>query len=189
MNFRYGRYGCRQKFRNNPKQRGSTPSKKNYVSHEQMDSIANQVDLIFTSEQQSLNYDQSLLGKSVTQWQFGDWQSLAKLEHAKISSHPNRERLALLIAAAHFQLGNLDSGKEFIYLARDWGCSNELILQILISGVHNTLGIAANMLERNDKSQLHFEKSIQIGAPYTDASLVAEVRKMQSLNCIISKIQ
>lgn len=185
MNSRYGRSGCRQKFRNNPKQRGSTLSKKNYVSHEQMDSIANQFDLIFTSEQQSLSYDQSLLGKSVTQWQFGDWQSLAKLEHAKISSHPNRERLALLIAAAHFQLGNLDSGKEFIYLARDWGCNNELILQILISGAHNTLGIAANMLERNDKSQLHFEKSIQIGAPYTDASLVAEVRKMQQLSCII----
>lgn len=179
MNSRYGRYGCRQKFRNNPNQRGSTPSKKNYVSHEQVDSIANQVDLIFTSEQQSLSYDQSLLGKSVTQWQFGDWQSLVKLEHAKISSHPNRERLALLIAAAHFQLGNLDAGREFIYLARDWGCTKELILQILISGVHNTLGVAAKMLEHNDKAQSHFEQSIQIGAPYTDASLVAEVRRMQ----------
>ena len=50
-------------------------------------------------------YDENLLEKSRTQWQFGDWDSLAQIDREQIQHHPDRARLALLAAAGRLQNG------------------------------------------------------------------------------------
>ena len=88
-----------------------------------------------TTDSQLVPYDENLLERSRTQWQFGDWQSLALLQRETLQHHPERAKLALLAAAGHQQLGNMPAAHQFTRLAQDWGCSKKLISQILIAGV------------------------------------------------------
>jgi len=39
--------------------------------------------------------DENPLKRARTQWQFGDWQSLAQLDRATLQHHPDRAKLAL----------------------------------------------------------------------------------------------
>jgi hypothetical protein len=55
------------------------------------------------SDQSLVPYDENLLARSRTQWQFGDWESLAKLDRDALQHHPDRAKLALLAAAGHLQ--------------------------------------------------------------------------------------
>jgi hypothetical protein len=88
-------------------------------------------------------YDENLLEKSRTQWQFGDWESLAGLEREKIQHHPDRAKLALLGAAGRLQIGKSEEARRFVRLAQDWGAGKRLISQVLVAGVHNSLGRVA----------------------------------------------
>ncbi len=76
--------------------------------------------------------EKALLERSSTQWQFGDWDSLAKLERDTLQHLPDRAKLALLAAAGHLQLGNDQAAFQCTRMAQDWGCSKKLISQILI---------------------------------------------------------
>lgn len=58
-------------------------------------------------------YDENLLERARTQWQFGDWESLAKLNRDTLQHHPDRAKLALL-AAGHLQTDNPDAARQFI---------------------------------------------------------------------------
>ncbi len=82
------------------------------------------------------HYDEYLLDRARTQWQFGDWESLMGIEHDAIENHPDRAKLAILVAAGHMQQGDIQVAHQFVRLAQDWGCSKKLVSQILISGVH-----------------------------------------------------
>jgi len=121
-------------------------------------------------------YDENLLERSRTQWQFGDWQSLAQLDRETLQHHPDRAKLALLAAAGRLQTGNLDQAHHFVRLARDWGCGKQLICRILLAGVHNSLGRAAALTGKQAKAMEHFKKSIELGAQGSDARLLQEAR-------------
>ena len=58
-------------------------------------------------------YDENLLERSRTQWQFGDWASLVKLERDTLQHHPDRAKLALLAAAGHLQQGDNPAARQF----------------------------------------------------------------------------
>lgn len=58
-------------------------------------------------------YDENLLERSRIQWQFGDWESLAKLERDTLQHRPDRAKLALLAAAGHLQQGNSQVARQF----------------------------------------------------------------------------
>lgn len=132
------------------------------------------------SEKDSL-YFKDLLASARTQWQFGDWQSLVAIDRAILEDHPNRATLALLIAAGHSQLGDTASSKTFAHLAKRWGCSNRLIAQIIISGVHNSLGRAAAS-KGNEKLALgHFAASITTGVRGADMRLLTQARVAHQL--------
>jgi hypothetical protein len=88
-------------------------------------------------------YDENLLERARTQWQFGDWASLAAIGRETLQHHPDRAKLALLAAAGHQQLGDQSATRQFIRLAQDWGCGKKLIAQVLLAGAHNTLAKAA----------------------------------------------
>jgi hypothetical protein len=121
-------------------------------------------------------YDDALLERSLTQWQFGDWDSLARITLEALQPHPDRAKLALLAAAAHFHDNNTPAVRQFITRAREWGCSRQLISQFLLAGVHNTLGRAAAARGDQGRAMAHFETSIAIGTPNSDARLLAKAR-------------
>jgi Flp pilus assembly protein TadD len=126
-------------------------------------------------------YDENLLERSRTQWQFGDWESLTKLERDTLQHHPDRAKLALLAAAGHLQQGDSQAARQFTRLAQDWGCSKKLISQILISGVHNSLGRAAAVNGQAQRALQHFQSAIQAGAANSEVRLLTEARVSQQL--------
>lgn len=126
-------------------------------------------------------YDENLLERSRTQWQFGDWQSLAQLQRETLQHHPDRAKLALLAAAGHQQLANMSAARQFTRLAQDWGCNKKLVSQILIAGVHNTLGRAAAIGGRQQQALKHFENSVKIATPGGDLRLLVQARTREEL--------
>lgn len=126
-------------------------------------------------------YDENLLERARTQWQFGDWQSLAKLDRETLQHHPDRARLSLLAAAGNMQTDNFGIARQFIRLAQDWGCNQSLINRILIGGVYNSLGRVAALSGNLDKGIRHFETSVAIGLPGNDAQLITKARANQQL--------
>lgn len=126
-------------------------------------------------------YDENLLERAGTQWQFGDWESLAKINRDTLQHHPDRAKLALLAAAARLQTGNHAEAKKFIRLSQDWGISKKLISQILIAGVHNSIGRAAAIGNQQNRALQHFENAIQIGVPGGDFKLLTKARIQHQL--------
>ncbi|KUY55880.1 BNR repeat-containing protein [Burkholderia sp. RF2-non_BP3] len=131
------------------------------------------------SEQTVVPYDENLLERARTQWQFGDWQSLARLERATLQHHPERAKLALLAASGRLQLGRFAEAKLYVRLARDWGVSERHLCQILVAGVHNSLGRAAVVAGSFPRALKHFESSIRVGAPGSDKVLLTKARISQ----------
>ncbi|WP_174911204.1 BNR repeat-containing protein [Burkholderia diffusa] len=130
-------------------------------------------------EQTVMPYDENLLERARTQWQFGDWQSLARLERATLQHHPERAKLALLAASGRLQLGRFAEAKLYVRLARDWGVSERHLCQILVAGVHNSLGRAAVVAGSFPRALKHFESSIRVGAPGSDKVLLTKARVSQ----------
>lgn len=124
-------------------------------------------------------YDENLLDCCITQWKFGDWQSLIQITKEQLEHHPEREKLAILVAAGHFQIGSISIGKEFTQTAMTWGCSQRLVSQILIAGVHNSLGRAAVSSQDPERALSHFNEAITVGAPKSEVTLFVQARSAE----------
>lgn len=129
-------------------------------------------------------YDENLLERSRTQWQFGDWQSLCKISSDALQHHPDRAKIALLAAAGLLQNGQDAKAKQFVRLSRDWGVSKKLIIQILIAGVHNSIGRAAAIGNQQHRALQHFENSITIGTPGCAEYLFVDARANNQLEVL-----
>jgi hypothetical protein len=132
-------------------------------------------------EQYLVPYDENLLERSRTQWQFGDWASLAALSRDNLQHHPDRAKIALLCAAGHQALGNAAEARQHTRLAIDWGCGKKLVSQILISGAYNTLGRAAAISGQESRALGHFQTAVQLGASGSDVRLLTQARVTQQL--------
>jgi FkbM family methyltransferase len=128
------------------------------------------------SEQLIPPYDKHLLQRAQTQWQFGDWNSLAMLDRAMLQDHPDRATLAVFAAAGRLQSGLSDDARQYIRLASDWGANPALVSKILISAIHNTLGRIAVVEHQSHRAQIHFENSISTGASECDTRLIIRAR-------------
>jgi tetratricopeptide (TPR) repeat protein len=128
-------------------------------------------------------YDEALLDRARTQWQFGDWTSLAGMTQEQIQHHPDRAKLALLAAAGLQQLGQAEPAKALTRQALDWGCSPRLVRQTLVSGIHNSLARANAILGQEQEAMKHFEAAIDIGTPNADR-LVKAARATFQLNLV-----
>lgn len=133
------------------------------------------------SQQELLPFDKTLLDRARTQWQFGDWSSLTKLKASEIEHHPDCAKLAMLIAAGQLQTDQFTEARSFIALARDRGIDKKTCIQILVSGVYNSLGRAAAIGNQQHRALQHFENAIQIGAPGSDANLLTQARTGEQL--------
>ena len=126
-------------------------------------------------------YDENLLERARTQWQFGDWERLSKISKEMLEHHPERAALAMLVAASHFQINNQILARQFLQFAREWGCSRKLIAQILTAGALNSLGRAALLVGDMPRALRNFEASVQAGTPGADMRLIAMARSTEQL--------
>lgn len=134
-----------------------------------------------TIEQTLVPYDENLLECARTQWQFGDWNSLAQLDRDTLQHHPDRAKLALLAAAGRLQTDRSDEARVYLRLARDWGVSKKLLAQILAAGVHNSLGRAAALAGKQTTALEHFESAIAVGTPGAATQLLLQARASEQL--------
>lgn len=123
---------------------------------------------------QPLSYDENLLEHCRTRWQLGDWGGLTAISLNSLQHHPDKAKLALLVAAGHSQASNAVAAKQFIRAAQKWGCSKRLISQVLISGVLTRLGRAALASGQSDRAMGHFTASAFVLAPFGDSTQVGE---------------
>ncbi len=133
------------------------------------------------------SWDDSQLERARVQWQYGDWDSLRLIDVNTLDNHPDRAKLALLAAAGHLQTGSIDDARAHLRLAVEWGCNKRVVSQVLVASVHNVLGRAASVADREDKAKLHFEQSIAVANPSTDVKLLGHaraVREMASLGML-----
>lgn len=120
--------------------------------------------------------DKNLLQRTITQWQFGDWYSLSQLNRDAIQYHPDRAKLALLGGTGRLQTGQIDEGKQYIRLAKDWGVSKNMLTRILAACVHYSLGRAAAIAGEQDLAIQHFQSALSTGTPGSEARLFVQAR-------------
>jgi hypothetical protein len=121
-------------------------------------------------------YDENLLERSRTQWQFGDWERLARLDRTILQHHPDRAKLALLAASGCAHQGKFSSARQFSHLASEWGCGKQLIRRVLISDVHNTLARASTISGQKERALRNYRNAITVGNPGGDLSLLMQAR-------------
>lgn len=130
-------------------------------------------------ESYPVKYDAALFEKAHTQWQFGDWESLCRLGDIDFQHHPDRAKLALLAASAHHQGGSMLEARRWVLKAIEWGCDKQLVCRVLISGVYNTLGCAAEILNQQKRAFRHMRNAIAQGAPAEEIGLISKARIQQ----------
>lgn len=130
------------------------------------------------TEQQSglVLYDESLLDICRTRWQFADWAGLASINAEHIRYHPQRGKIALLIAAAHWQLDQAQQAHRFIQMALDCGVSERQLVQILMSGIHQGLAEAHAILDQSEDAHDHCLEAIDTAGVPGDTELLAKIR-------------
>jgi len=148
----------------------SEPSSENQTPGHMIEGVFKRVD-----------YDENIFDRLRTHWLMGDWEELAKFDIDTLTEHSDRARLALLVAAGNLQTNNIDTAHKIIQLSRRWGVSELLISQILIAGVHNSLGQVALLLGNEIKGLDHFEKSISMGTLGSNVSLLSQARVANQL--------
>ena len=81
-----------------------------------------------------------------------------------------------MAGAGLLQLGNNAEASQWIQMAKKWGCSKSLIVRILVSGIHNSLGKAAMLAGNPKRAKKHFKEAIANGSPHTDVHLFTQAR-------------
>ena len=122
-------------------------------------------------------YDEALLDVCRTRWQFGDWFRLAAIEPEMLLYHPDRAKIALLSAAANFQLSQSQQGHRQLQLALDWGASRRQVMRVLISGIHNSIAVSNFLLGNPERAREHFREAIHTGGVPGDTDLLAQARE------------
>lgn len=129
-------------------------------------------------------YDEGLGERACSQWQFGDWESLASLDQDILQQHSDRAKLALFAAAGHLQIGNVAEARQLFRIALDWGIGKQSIVNIVIAGVHNSLGRFAALAEQQQRMLKHFELSVAAGTPGAEIRLITQARIGEQLQQI-----
>lgn len=121
-------------------------------------------------------FDETLLERCRIMWQSGDWEGVKALDRETLQHHPDKAKLALLAAAAHQQTGSIEESRSWLQLAREWGCSKQLMSQIMISGVFNTLARASFAAGQTERARLHFEESMRSGGAKGNLAELTQAR-------------
>ena len=121
------------------------------------------------------------LPRARSAWQLGDWRALVTLGERPLHRHPDRAKLALLAASGHFQLGDNAAVRRLVELALSWGCDKRLVSRVLVSGLHNTLGRAASVLDQPARALTQFTAAMLTASPASPLSAITQSRAGEQL--------
>jgi FkbM family methyltransferase len=121
------------------------------------------------------------LAKARMQWFFGEWSALQNIDPKTLREHAERDRLALLVASAHAQLGSYEEARQHVYLALKWGCPPRLVAQVLIAGVHNSLGRAAAIAGDDRRTARHFREAVAVTNNQRETDLLSHARSVREM--------
>jgi len=122
--------------------------------------------------------DSGLYARARAAWDQGDWSFLAALAKHPLDADPERARLALLAAAGLAQTGRQEDMRHHLDQALKWGASRQLAAQLLISGVFNTLGRLACLIEDDSNATRYFENALRNAHSDLDVSNGAAFRQI-----------
>ncbi|MFC1524552.1 transposase [Thermodesulfobacteriota bacterium] len=144
---------------------------------------AEQVSITQQTENMQLvgSYDETILDLAREQWKVGDWDSLVKMDAGSLEFHPERAKLALLVAAGYQQKDDLVATRSWLRLAQEWGCDKKLISRVLIAGVYSTLGTAAVFAQKQESAYRYFQSAVALGVPGSEARNLARARMEPAL--------
>lgn len=125
-------------------------------------------------------YDDSLLDVCRTRWQLADWEALVQIEGQTLYNHPQRGKIALLVATALFQLGRNQEAQRLLQSALDWGASSRQAVQMLMSGTYYSLAEARTLLDHIEDARAHHLAAVRTGGVPGDDELIARVRIMKN---------
>jgi FkbM family methyltransferase len=122
------------------------------------------------------------LSTAKANWYFGEWQALVELNIQELADHPDVDKLAALKASAYQQLNDMEQSKAYFKLAKELGCDNYLISQLLIAGVHNSLGKVAALNKDDDKMLVHFDAAVNVGGNLQENKLARQARSVKEIS-------
>jgi len=122
-----------------------------------------------------------VMAQAKMHWFFGEWTALEKITPKTLYAHSERDRLALLVASAHAQLGSYEEARQHLHLALKWGCPPRLVAQVLIAGVHNSLGRAAAIAGDDRRMANHFRESVALTNDRHDTELLTHTRSVREM--------
>lgn len=105
--------------------------------------------------------DASLLEQSRLQWLLGDWGNLGLLKIDDVRCNAVRADLALLVASAKLQTGEVIEARRLLMLASKWGAGKSKISRILLGGVHRSLSRVAAVLDRELLAYQHIKNAVR----------------------------
>lgn len=120
-----------------------------------------------------------LLERARARWELGDWAELMAMDGQALAVDPERGKLALLIAAAHGQAGDLSEARRLARQALAWGCSRTIAARVLLSSIQHSLARAATAA--GEDSQAQFEAAVRLAQPNADAALLGRMRRLREL--------
>lgn len=127
-------------------------------------------------------FDDSLLERARALWCQGDWDNLMRMDLDHLEHHPDRAKLSVVVATAWLQQGDDATARRYLRHALDWGCDKKLVAQLLVAGVHNTLGLAAAITGDALRLERHFRDAVAGGSTPSDrASLSRRHAELQRL--------
>ncbi|MCX8017803.1 MAG: hypothetical protein N2690_07910 [Rhodocyclaceae bacterium] len=125
-------------------------------------------------------YDDTLLDVCRTRWQLSDWEALARVDGHTMRHHPQRAKIALLVAAALFQLDRNQEAQRLLQSALDWGASPRQAVQMLLSGIHHCLAEAHELLGHTENARDHHLDAVRAGGVPGDAELLSRMRMIKT---------
>ncbi len=108
-------------------------------------------------------YNETLLEQAKEQWRTGKWGALVSLDSKGVEHHPDRAKLALLIAAGYQQENDFVATRHWLRLSKEWGCEKRLVAKVLLASAYNTLGRIAVINQNDHKADRCFQESITCG--------------------------
>ena len=124
-------------------------------------------------------HSSSVLAYFKRDWELGVWDQLATIDYREYGSNEDAALVALVVATANQALGEMDRVRQCVEFSLEHGCSRQLVIQVLASGVHNTLGRARLAAGDQGAAVRQFHASAEIGSHPGRVSLIAAGRCQQ----------
>ena len=121
--------------------------------------------------------DERTLNRARSYWQFGQWERLAALRVSDFGEHPERGKLALLVAAAYQQLGQQHQVAHLVEQAMSWGVDLQQVRRVLIAGLCQTFARIALISGAQSKADVFLTSCVDVAMPGADQDLWLPIQR------------